>query len=40
MTYLATEADLHAELLSLHRRSGEATHYWAGYFLRDVKANG
>jgi hypothetical protein len=36
MASLATEDDLHNELLSLYTRTGEATGYWAHYFLRGV----
>jgi 5-methylcytosine-specific restriction enzyme A len=40
MASLATENDLHSELLSLYRRTGVATGYWAHYFLRDVRKDG
>jgi len=37
---MATEADLHNELISLYRRTGEAIGYWAHYFLREVRRHG
>jgi len=40
MASLATEKDLHRELLSLYTRTGEATGYWAHYFLREVRKYG
>jgi 5-methylcytosine-specific restriction protein A len=40
MATIATEDDLHSELLSLYRRTGEATGYWAHYFLREVRRHG
>src|SRR6185503_16995414 len=40
MASLATENDLHTELLSLYTRTGVATGYWAHYFLRDVRKDG
>jgi hypothetical protein len=40
MASLATENDLHNELLSLYTRTGEATAYWAHYFLREVRKYG
>ena len=40
MASLATENDLHRELLSLYTRTGEATGYWAHYFLREVRKYG
>ena len=41
-TSLATEADFHEEMLSLHRRTGIATagRYWPNYFLRSVRQDG
>lgn len=38
--YKSTEQDLHRELLSLYRRTGEATGYWPSYFHRSVRADG
>lgn len=32
--------EFNKELLSLYRRTGEATNYWPSYFLRSVRANG
>lgn len=32
--------EFNKELLSLFRRTGEATNYWPSYFLRSVRANG
>ena len=40
MASLATEKDLHRELLSLYTRTGVATGYWAHYFLREVRKDG
>ena len=40
MARVTTQADLHEELLSLYRRTGEATGYWAHYFLREVRLHG
>ena len=40
MASLATENDLHRELLSLYTRTGEATGYCAHYFLREVRKYG
>ncbi len=40
MASLTTEKDLHRELLSLYTRTGEATGYWAHYFLREVRKYG
>ncbi len=37
---MATEADFHEEMLSLHRRTGTATGYWPNYFLRSVRNDG
>ena len=37
---MATEAEFHQEMLSLHRRTGIATGYWPGYFLRSVRQDG
>ena len=37
---MTIEEELHNELLSLHRRTGEATGYWPHYFLREVRAKG
>lgn len=37
---MATEADFHAEMLSLYRRVGTATGYWPNYFLRSVRKEG
>jgi 5-methylcytosine-specific restriction protein A len=37
---VASEKELHEELLSLYRRTGEATNYWPSYFLRSVRAEG
>ncbi|WP_210397214.1 HNH endonuclease [Motiliproteus sediminis] len=37
---VASEKDLHEELLSLYRRTGEATNYWPNYFLRTVRTEG
>ena len=37
---MATEADFHEEMLSLHRRTGTATGYWPSYFLRSVRTEG
>src|SRR5258707_8192689 len=40
MASLATENDLHRELLSLYTRTGVATGYWPHYFLREVRNDG
>ena len=40
MASLATEKDLHGELLSLYTRTGEGTGYWAHYFLREMRKYG
>lgn len=40
MTSTATDKDLHDELVSLYRRTGEAAGYWAHYFLREVRLHG
>ena len=40
MASLATENDLHRELLSLYTRTGGATGYWAHYFLREGRKYG
>lgn len=40
MTSRATAQDLHDELVSFFRRTGEATGYWANYFLREVRKHG
>jgi 5-methylcytosine-specific restriction protein A len=37
---IGTEADLNDELLSLYRRTGEATGYWPNYYLRSVRKRG
>jgi 5-methylcytosine-specific restriction protein A len=37
---MGTETDLHDELLSLYRRTGEATGYWPNYYLRSVRKRG
>ena len=37
---MTTEQDLHEELLSLYRRTGEAAGYWPSYFLRSVRKHG
>ena len=37
---MPTEAEFHQEMLSLHRRTGIATGYWPGYFLRSVRQGG
>ena len=37
---MATETELHQEMLSLYRRTGVATGYWPGYFLRSVRKDG
>lgn len=37
---MKSENELHEELLSLYRRTGEATNYWPNYFLRAVRAEG
>lgn len=37
---MGTEQDLHEELVSLYRRTGEAIGYWPSYFLRSVRAEG
>lgn len=38
---MASEMELHEELLSLYRRTGEATgDYWPNYFLRSVRTEG
>lgn len=37
---MANENELHTELLSLYRRTGEATGYWPCYFLREVREKG
>jgi 5-methylcytosine-specific restriction enzyme A len=35
-----SESELHEELVSLYRRTGEATNYWPNYFLRAVRKEG
>jgi len=37
---MSSTEDLNEELLSLYRRTGEATNYWPNYFLRSVRAEG
>ena len=37
---MATIAEFHQEMLSLHRRTGVAAGYWPGYFLRSVRQDG
>lgn len=37
---MGTEKELHQELLSLHRRTGQATGYWPNYFHRAVRESG
>ena len=37
---MATEAEFHEEMLSMYRRTGVATGYWPGYFLRSVRQDG
>ena len=37
---MTTRVDFHAEMLSLYRRTGTATGYWPGYFLRSVRKDG
>lgn len=37
---MTSEEDFHEEMLSLYRRTGEATGYWPSYFLRAVRARG
>ena len=37
---MATEADFHEEMLTLHRSVGVDTGYWANYFLRSVRQEG
>jgi 5-methylcytosine-specific restriction protein A len=37
---MTIEEQLHEELLSLYRRTGEATGYWPSYFLRSVRQEG
>lgn len=37
---MSSEAAFHAEMISLYRRTGEATGYWPSYFLREVRSKG
>jgi 5-methylcytosine-specific restriction enzyme A len=37
---MATEDDLHEQMLSLHQRTGRATGYWPGRFLQAVRNRG